>query len=268
MRGWVIAATLACLGLLAINHTQAAEPAPATAPLLALGAQEAGCPPAIETETQDGALIHLAPVLKPGGALDILAVGLGPVGTAVPHAGAPAHPSGIADGLARALQAAVHGLRVTVTLGGGSGKLAQSQLQIITEAMKAHHYQLVLWQTGTLEAVNDEPAGDFYQALSDGVAAITDGGADVVLLEPQYSRFLEANANLSPYLAAMQAQSATPGVVLFHRYQLMHDWVEAGLIDLENAVPPERQHVAAHLHACLGAELARALLANVAGAAE
>jgi hypothetical protein len=241
MRGWVIAATLACLGLLAINHTQAAEPAPATAPLLALGAQEAGCPPAIETETQDGALIHLAPVLKPGGALDILAVGLGPVGTAVPHAGAPAHPSGIADGLARALQAAVHGLRVTVTLGGGSGKLAQSQLQIITEAMKAHHYQLVLWQTGT---------------------------PDVVLLEPQYSRFLEANANLSPYLAAMQAQSATPGVVLFHRYQLMHDWVEAGLIDLENAVPPERQHVAAHLHACLGAELARALLANVAGAAE
>ncbi len=248
--------------------TSQPAPAPAAAPRPAVVAPEAGCPPSIEAETQDGALIHVAPVLKAGGALDVLAVGLGPVGTGAPGSGAPVHPSGIAQGMARALEAAVHGLHVTVTQLGGSGKLAPAQVQIITDAMKAHHYQLVLWQTGTLEAVNDEPAGDFYQALSDGVAAINDGGSDLVLLEPQYSRFLEANANLSPYLSAMQAQSATPGVVLFHRYEMMHDWVDAGLIDLENAAPAARPHVSAHLHACLGAELARALLADVAGAAE
>jgi hypothetical protein len=64
----------------------------------------------------------------------------------------------------------------------------------------------------------------------------------------------------------MQAIASTSGVLLFDRYAIMRDWAEAGDIDLEAASASDRPAVAARLHACLGEELARALLAAVAAA--
>jgi hypothetical protein len=244
----------ATCGLLIAGHAWAAAPA-----------RPAPCPPPVEAEPASGPLPHLAGALKPGGSLDILAVGGGPAGRLPGPVGVPPNSGGFASQIAHALQAAVPGLQVTITLQGGSFRGAAAQLDIIRAALKAHRYQMVLWQTGTVEAVNDEPADDFYQALSDGVQAAAEHGADMVLVEPQYSRFLEANANVSPYLSVMQAVSALPGTLLFHRYALMHDWVDAGLIDLEAVPAADRPATAARLRACLGAELARALLTEATG---
>jgi hypothetical protein len=44
----------------------------------------------------------------------------------------------------------------------------------------------------------------------------------------------------------------------------MHDWEDAGLIDLEHASLTDRPAVATRLHACIAAELARALLRGAA----
>jgi hypothetical protein len=233
-----------------------------------LAAQPPNCPPAVEGEAGGGPLIHLGAALKPGGKLDILAVGAGG-GAPAPRPAAPAtlpppHPASFGALLGHFLEDSVHGLHVTVTAQGGGGLSAATQVDIIRQALHAHPYQLVIWQTGTVEAVNDEPEDDFYQALSDGAAAAASGGADLVLVEPQYSRFLEANANVSAYLAVMQAAGALPGTLLFHRYDLMHDWVDSGSIDLENAAAADRSAVAARLRACLAGELARALLSNAA----
>ncbi len=239
-------------------------------PGAALAASPALCPPAVEDEVQTAALPHMAAALKPGGTLDILAVGLGPnpaaAGGAPVAAGAGgARQSTLAGQTARSLEAAVQGLHVSVTVIGGTGMLAPAQLDLLSAALKQHRYQLVLWQTGTLEAVNNEPTDDFYQALADGAGQVSAQGADLVLIEPQYSRFLDANASLTPYLSAMEALDALPGVMVFHRTQLMHDWVDAGLIDLEAASKLDRPRVAAQLHACLGMALAHALLQSASG---
>jgi hypothetical protein len=201
-----------------------------------LAAQPPNCPPAVEGEAGGGPLIHLGAALKPGGKLDILAVGAGG-GAPAPRPAAPAtlpppHPASFGALLGHFLEDSVHGLHVTVTAQGGGGLSAATQVDIIRQALHAHPYQLVIWQTGTVE--------------------------------PQYSRFLEANANVSAYLAVMQAAGALPGTLLFHRYDLMHDWVDSGSIDLENAAAADRSAVAARLRACLAGELARALLSNAA----
>ena len=162
--------------------------------------------------------------------------------------------------LGQDLQAAEPALHLSITPRGGRGQDAAAQLDLIRAAVKQHHYTAVLWQTGTLEAVRSEPADVFYQTLSDGADMISQAGADLILVEPQYSRFLEANADLSPYLSALQAMDAAPATLLFHRYELMRDWAEAGDIDLEHAAAAARPAAAAHLHACLAAELARAIL--------
>lgn len=218
---------------------------------------------------------HVAPVLRPGGALNVLTVGSATVfspteslqpGTVTGRAlglgnGARTGdlmPSDAAFPLqmAKDLQEALPGLTVTVTVKGGRGMLASDMLDIIRTELAAHHYQLVIWQTGTVEAVRNIPAGAFYQTLVDGAAAVSDAGADLVLVDPQFSRFLHANADLNPYAQTLQQIAAQPGVVLFHRFELMRYWSGEGQIDLERTPKSQRVRTVEALHACLGASLA------------
>jgi len=246
----VLVAALLAVVLLAEGAAQAAPAGPA-------------CPPPVEDEPDAGELAHLGPALKPGAAFNILAVGVGADVAPVSASSGVVAP-GFFSQLSHALDAAIHGVHLVVTARGGRGLLAPVQLDIIRAALKQHAYQLVLWQTGTVDAVQDEPPEEFYQALADGADAVAAAGADLVLVEPQYSRFLEANADLSPYLSAMQEVSAVPGRLVFHRYELMHDWEDAGLIDLEHAAAADRPAVAGRLHACLAGELAHVLLTGAA----
>jgi len=233
------------------------------------------CPPAGD-ELETDPLPHLAAVLKPGATLAMLAVGsatvFGPDSSAAADATGKAaqkpplqmSQTGFPWQAAHALEAAVRGLRVNVTVIGRRGLTAGEMLDRLRAELPKKPYRLVLWQTGTVDAVQGQPPDDFYQALADGAATVAAAGADLVLVDPQYSRFLAANANLAPYAAAMQAVDTLPGVALFHRTALMHDWVDSGAIDLERTPKSERPAAAARLHACLGRALAQMLLADVA----
>jgi len=220
-------------------------------------AAAAPCPAAPEPDAADQ-LPLLRPALKPAGQLDVLVIG-----SSLASAKDAAN-TGYVGEMAHALEASVHGLHVSLTFDGRHFMRAADMLGVLSADVARHHYGLVLWQTGTADAVGDEPAGDFFQALSDGAVAAASAGAALVLIDPQYSRFLEANADLGPYLSSMQAVASTSGALLFDRYALMRDWSEAGAIDLESAAPAARPAVAARLHACLGQALARTLLASVA----
>lgn len=241
-------------------------------------AAQPACPPGDDTDLDPDPLPHLAAALIPGATLSVLAVGsatvFGPeVSAAADAAGkaaskAPLQPSqtGFPWQAAHTLEASVRGLRVNVTVVGRRGLTAGEMLDRLREELPKKPYRLVLWQTGTVDAVQDQPPDEFYQTLADGAATVAAAGADLVLIDPQYSRFLEANANLAPYAAAMQAADALPGVALFHRTALMHDWADLGAIDLERTAKADRPAAAARLHACLGRALARMLLANAAAA--
>ncbi len=216
------------------------------------------------------AVTHGGPAAAP--TLEILAVGsatvFGPasgVGAEVAHTspGATAlqpNQSGFPWQAAKALEAAVPGLHANVTVIGRRGLTADEMLPLLQQEVRRAPYRLVLWQTGTVDAVAEDSPEDFYQTLVEGADTVAAAGADLVLIDPQYSRFLAANANLQPYLAAFQEAATLPSVGLFHRFDIMRDWVENGDIDLERAPKAERQATAIRLHACLGRELAKELL--------
>ncbi len=164
--------------------------------------------------------------------------------------------------MARALEAAVPGLTVSVTVRGGRGMSASDMVPLIHSEFAAHHYQLLLWQTGTVEAVRNISPGDFASTLMDGVDTARSAGADVVLVDSQFSRFLEANTDIDRYKEALQQVAITPGVALFHRFDLMRAWASDGQLDLERTSPAEREHAIERLHACLGESLARMVLAG------
>ena len=245
----------------------------------ARAANPCDAPAAITGNT--AALPHVEAVLKPGGTLSVLTVGsatvfspteslqpgtvtgqaLGLTGAKTGELPAP-NTAAFPQQMARVLEADIPGLKVSMTVRGGRGMGAGEMLDILRNELRTAHYDLVIWQTGTVEAAHNAPMGAFNQTLSDGAAAVSAAGADLILMDPQYSRFLRANADVNAYIKALQAAASQPGAALFHRFDLMQHWVQAGQIDLEKTPKPARVATVEQLHACLGQALAEFVAAS------
>jgi hypothetical protein len=241
------------------------------------------CQAADELAGTAASMPKVAAVLHPGAVLDILAVGsatmfgpeasLGPgtiMSQAVGEGGklpaqsklftGPASEHAFPLQMAKELRDAIPGLDIKITVRGGRNLLATDMLDLLRSELATHHYDLVLWQTGTVEAVRNLPPGEFGQTLSDGAEAVAAADANLVLVDPQFSRFLQTSSNVEPYEQALQQVAAMPGVVLFRRFDLMHAWVNEGRIDLERTPRSDRQKVIEMLHTCLGKHLAHLII--------
>jgi len=227
---------------------------------------------------------HVAAILQGSKKLDVLAVGsatmFGPEASLAPGTvtsqvlgnGVAADTSKILTQqpserafplqMAKNLRTLFPGIEVQVSVRGGRGLLATEMLDLLRKELTLKRYDLVIWQTGTVEAVRNMPPSEFGQTLTDGAQAVQESGGDLILVDPQFSRFLQTNSNLDPYFQALQQVSAMPGVVLFHRYDLMRGWANDGGIDLERTSRSDRQKAIEVLHACLGRHLARLVAAS------
>jgi acyl-CoA thioesterase-1 len=206
-------------------------------------------------------LPHARAALQPGERLDILALGSGSL--LGPHGGLE---GSLPDLMAKALRAAVPGASVNVTMRAEQAETASDMLVALKRELAEHHYQLVLWQTGTVEALRRKPTPEqFRQTLITGAQAATAAGADLVLIDLPYSRILQQRAELAPYQDAIAAVAALPDVLRFPRYALMNAWAESGQLDLENTPKPERRRAGEKLRDCLGRALAQMVAAATRG---
>jgi hypothetical protein len=137
-------------------------------------------------------------------------------------------------------------------------------LPILRDELTTHHYDLVLWQTGTVEAVHGLRPDILHGVLQDGADAVASAHADLVLIDPQFSRFLRANADLNPYETVLEQMADSLAVTLFHRFDLTQGWVNSGQVDLERVDRDKRDTTIALLNDCLGQALARYVLAGAA----
>ncbi|MGE0416418.1 MAG: SGNH/GDSL hydrolase family protein [Acetobacteraceae bacterium] len=212
------------------------------------------CPGAGELSHPARPLARVGAALAAGQPLTILAVGSATTaGEQANGAKVPSFPARMAE----ALRARLPDSKVELTVHGRRGLTAQDMLTLIRQALAKQPYTLVLWQTGTVEAVRRLPPDRLRATLDEGIGVIRAAGGDVVLIDPPFSRFLRANANLDPYEDALIHAASTPGVVLFHRFDLMRTWVYDDRIDLERVKKAEREAAVAHLNECLGQALAQ-----------
>jgi acyl-CoA thioesterase-1 len=239
------------------------------AALLAIAAAARAAPVAVppacatsdEFVTPDEPLNHLGTALTAAGPIEVLAVGSATMvgeSSSSSQAGAPgtSFPYRMAD----ALRTALPDMQIRLTVRGGRGLTADAMLPMLLQALKGQKYQLVLWQTGTVEAVRGLRPDNMQTALQEGADAVQEAGADLVLIDSQFSRFLRANADLDPYQTVLQQIATMPGVVLFHRFDIMRDWMHEGRIDLEKTPRAEREKAISLLNTCLGVTLARFVL--------
>jgi signal transduction histidine kinase len=149
---------------------------------------------------------------------------------------------------------------------GGRGTTAADHARLLAEHGPGFRPHLVIWQVGTVEAARGMPAAEMGEIVKDTAARIRAARGertDVVLMDPQFSRFLRANADVDRYREKLQLASAAAGAQLFSRWDIMKNWSETERLDLERAPRELRSRIADELHDCL----ARALVIFVTNGA-
>jgi hypothetical protein len=120
---------------------------------------------------------------------------------------------------------------------------------------------LVVWQSGTYDALHGTDLEDFRSSIADGVEKIQNSGADVVLLNMQYSPRTESVVAVGPYADGIRWVAREREVPVFDRLAIMRHWYESGQFNLY--AKTKDMSMAKQVHECLG----RALAAMIVDAA-
>jgi hypothetical protein len=178
--------------------------------------------------------------------LNILVVGAGssqlPAGNA--------YPSRLQHALAEHLR----GVEVKVTTDVKAGRTAAEMVKSLPAALGAAKPSLLVWQTGTVDAMLGVDPDQFSQALDKGIKTAHAAGADVVLINAQYSPRTESMIALGTYVEDMRWVALQQEVPLFDRFSVMKLWGELGTFDLYSAT--KKLDIAERVHDCIGRLLA------------
>jgi acyl-CoA thioesterase-1 len=115
---------------------------------------------------------------------------------------------------------------------------------------------IVVWETGTVDAVRGVDIDGFTRTLADGVAQLKAGGADVILVDPQYSPRTVALLNLQPYFEAVHMVGDQAQTEVFNRFDIMHHWIDDGRFDM-TLEPPKLTVENDAIYDCIGELLAQ-----------
>jgi lysophospholipase L1-like esterase len=116
---------------------------------------------------------------------------------------------------------------------------------------------LVIWETGTMEAVRGMDVDQFRETLQTGTDQLRAARVELLLMNMQFSRPTEAMIHFEPYLTAMRELADANDVPLFRRHEIMRYWAESGLLDLRATDGEKRGRVARKLYDCIGQTMAQ-----------
>jgi hypothetical protein len=197
--------------------------------------------------SSESALPKVADAVKSGHSLDILVVGSR--SSTINTTDGSAYPG--------RLQALLHdrlpSITVNVSVEIQAKKTAEEVASGFAKLMESKKPTLVIWQTGTVDAIRSIDPDDFRVAVDDGVAALQNAGADVILMNLQYSPRTETMISAPPYLDNMRVVAQQHDVPLFDRFAIMRQWNDSGDFDLFSA--SHGFELAKRVHDCLGRAL-------------
>jgi len=197
----------------------------------------------------ESTLAKVADTVKSGHPLNILVIGSR--SSTITGAEASAYPAR----LQAALKEKLPSIAVNVSLELEAKKTAEEVAGGIVNLMEAKKPTLVIWQTGTVDAMRSVDPDDFRAAVDKGVAALQNAGADVVLMNPQYSPRTETMISVPPYLDNMRLVAQQHDVPLFDRFAIMRQWNDTGDFDLFSAT--HGIDLAKRVHDCIGRALSK-----------
>ncbi|WP_257167184.1 SGNH/GDSL hydrolase family protein [Bradyrhizobium sp. SRS-191] len=203
--------------------------------------------------TTESSLPKVADAVKNARTLDILVVG-SRSSSIVSTSDAAAYPARLQAALKDKLPA----VTVNLTVELQPKKTAEEIAGNLVKLVEGKRPNLVIWQTGTVDAMRSIDPDEFRQAVDDGVATLQKAGADVVLMNLQYSPRTETLISVPPYVDNMRVVAQQRDIPLFDRFAIMRQWNEQGDFDLFN--PTHGVELAKQVHDCLGRALSKFII--------
>lgn len=189
----------------------------------------------------------------------IVAIGSGSTAGAGTGGEAAAYPHQLRE----ALLAQFPDRDIQIVNQGHPGEAASAMVARFTKEVLPLKPSLVIWQTGTVDAVRTLDVDQFAETLQHGITMLQAGRADVILINPQYAARIELLINYDPYLSAMDVASSQTDATLFDRFRIMRHWVAKGTIDLSTGSRELRRKKAEEAQACIGTLLADVVMRSI-----
>jgi acyl-CoA thioesterase-1 len=200
------------------------------------------------------------------GGKTIVIVVIGGASTLGDAAGSPdlAWPARFAVALTRHFPAA----RVTVHNRAVARQTTQEMASRLDQEVIALQPMLVIWETGTTDAVRGTDLDEFRQTMQDGIDRLRTAEAEMVFMDMQFARRTHAVINFDRYESVLREVTDANDIPLFRRLDIMHHWVESGVFDLMTTDPAQLHLVASHLYDCIGRAMADFVARGVARGAD
>jgi GDSL-like Lipase/Acylhydrolase family len=181
--------------------------------------------------------------------------GASTAGKASGEDGANAYPHRLEEALRRRHP----GLAVTVLNHGVPRQTTADMIARFDRDVFAANPTLVIWETGTVDAVRGIDPDAFARDLEAGIAALRLHKADIMLVDMQYNAITGSVINFEPYLEALSHTASLEDVYRFRRFEIMRYWSETGVFDLDDVPRDRRARLAADVYRCIGETLAEAV---------
>jgi lysophospholipase L1-like esterase len=207
-----------------------------------------------------GSLPHVASRLASGQPVTIVAFGSSSTagyGTSSPEF---AYPNRLAAQLRRQYPNA----RIAVINRGIGGEDAPEMMRRLQSDVIDAKPDLVIWQVGTNAVLRNLDPAETARMVEDGVGRIQAGGADVVLVDPQYSpKVTEHPESASKMVKLLGKVAELRHVGIFPRFEVMRDWHDRQALPIDSFVIADGLHMNDWGYACFAQLLGDDIIKSV-----
>jgi lysophospholipase L1-like esterase len=152
---------------------------------------------------------------------------------------------------------------ITVVNRGKGGEDAPEMMKRLQEVIDLKP-DLVIWQVGTNAVLRNLDLVETAKMVEDGVTRIQAAGADLVLVDPQYSpRVNERPESASQIVKLLGKVAELRHVGIFPRFEVMREWHEKQAIPIDSFVIADGLHMNDWGYACFAQLLGDDIIKSV-----
>ena len=154
---------------------------------------------------------------------------------------------------------------ISVINAGVGGEDTPEMMKRLQTQVIDMHPDLVIWQVGTNAVLRNLDPGETVKLVEEGISRIqAAGGADIVLVDPQYSPAVNQRAESAGKMVNMLSKVAElRHVGIVPRFEVMRDWHEKQAIPVESFVIADGLHMNDWGYACFAQLLGDDIIRSV-----
>ena len=218
------------------------------------------CLPSKGASKKMGSLPHVAGKLVAGQPVTIIAFG----SSSTAGFGATSPDFNYPNRLAAQLRRQYPTADITVVNRGKGGEDAPEMMKRLQTEVIDLKPDLVIWQVGTNAVLRNLDPAETAKLVEDGIARIQAAGADLVLVDPQYSpRVNERAENAGKMIKLLDRVAELRHVGIFPRFEVMREWHEKQAIPIDTFVIEDGLHMNDWGYACFAQLLGDDIIRSV-----